>query len=272
MATSFGDETRRHQATQAIVQLDSLHTTENRNPHTDNTRYATINEVTMRRTEDARTRLGSQGDETLIRNSVVEAEQMSAKEYSKWNWEVLIDLLHGPLLNLNRFDDALKNYKFLKRVLQFFKPSSQCYSELRNIKTNFKYTGIILSLLGSLLKTEEGARVLDESLLIVEIADHLTILESNAGLTQDILFSESRLEDTMTFDYFSIIGFMLKDDIGLVILEQNRIITILYRLIENYDRDDINILILKFLDFDAYVIFDIYLTIVMVTKGYYYQK
>ena len=177
MATSFGDEERRHQATQAIVQLDSLHTTENMNPNSDPMQRSAVNQISSRRADDARTRLGAQGDETLFRNTVVEAESMSAKEYSKWNWEMFLDLLEGPLLNLNRLDDALKNYKFLKKVLAFYKPSGGFFSELKQIKSNIKYTRIALVLLGALLKTKEGIRVLEESCLVTEIAEHLMIVE-----------------------------------------------------------------------------------------------
>jgi hypothetical protein len=45
--------------------------------------------------------------------------ELCAKEYNKWNWDQLLDLLEGPLLNPSRLDDALKNYKFLKRILCF---------------------------------------------------------------------------------------------------------------------------------------------------------
>ena len=134
MATCFGDEERRQQATQSFIQLDSLHITENINPYSDTLTRNVSTHLLFRRSKDARKRLEALKDDAAFRNSVTDAEAMSVKEYSKWQWDIFEDILNSALLSHFRFDDILKNFKFPRKLLQFYNPSSLCFSELKRNK------------------------------------------------------------------------------------------------------------------------------------------
>lgn len=66
------------------------------------------------------------------------------KEYSKWNWDGIMELVNGPLQNPRRLDDVIKNTKFLRRVLQFYRPSSRQFADIKKSKVTQAY--VILTL------------------------------------------------------------------------------------------------------------------------------
>jgi len=55
------------------------------------------------------------------------------KNFEKWNWDIISELLDGPLLNGKRFEEAI-NAKFLKRLMNFFLPYSKQFSEAKKVK------------------------------------------------------------------------------------------------------------------------------------------
>jgi rapamycin-insensitive companion of mTOR len=52
------------------------------------------------------------------------------KDYTKWNWGAISELMKGSLLNPKRFDELVRNTKFASRMIHFLKPSSKQFCEL----------------------------------------------------------------------------------------------------------------------------------------------
>ena len=50
--------------------------------------------------------------ELLLRKVIV------SKDYTRWNWDIISDLVDGPLNNTNHFESAVKS-KFVKRILWY---------------------------------------------------------------------------------------------------------------------------------------------------------
>jgi hypothetical protein len=50
---------------------------------------------------------------------------LQQKEYKKWNWPVINEILEGQLLTPARLEEVMKKTKFIKRLLNFFMPSKQ---------------------------------------------------------------------------------------------------------------------------------------------------
>lgn len=70
-------------------------------------------------------------DDLTFRNRLLETGVLSTKDDTKWSFDILIELLEGPLRNPKRLDEAMRASKFMKRVLGFFQPLSFRYSDTR---------------------------------------------------------------------------------------------------------------------------------------------
>ena len=55
---------------------------------------------------------------------------MLTRDYTKWNYDVLLDLIEGPLLNPKRLEEAIKVSKFIKRLMTFFHPESHRFCDI----------------------------------------------------------------------------------------------------------------------------------------------
>jgi len=64
----------------------------------------------------------------LVRDSLL----LTEKNYEKWNWDIISELLDGPLLNPKRYEEAL-NSKFLKKLMTFFLPLAGQFAECKKV-------------------------------------------------------------------------------------------------------------------------------------------
>jgi len=55
---------------------------------------------------------------------------MTTKEHVKWNFEILQELIEGPLLNPKRMEEAIKGARFMRRLMSFFHPFSNRFSSM----------------------------------------------------------------------------------------------------------------------------------------------
>ena len=55
---------------------------------------------------------------------------MLTKDHTKWNFDTLLDLIEGPLLNPKRMEEAIKVSRFIRRLTSFFHPFSHRFSDL----------------------------------------------------------------------------------------------------------------------------------------------
>ena len=61
---------------------------------------------------------------------------MLTRDYTKWNYDTLLDLIEGPLLNAKRLEEAIRVSKFIKRLMTFFHPENRRFSEIKKSKVN----------------------------------------------------------------------------------------------------------------------------------------
>jgi len=66
--------------------------------------------------------------QTLVRDSLL----LTEKNYEKWNWDIISELLDGPLLNPKRYEEAV-NSKFLKKLMTFFLPLAGQFAECKKV-------------------------------------------------------------------------------------------------------------------------------------------
>ena len=122
-------------------------------------------------------------DEIQFRSLLVETQVTSTANYLKWKWDLILDIIEGPLLNPKRVEDAIKGSKFLKRLIGFYRPFKYRFSDARNTKANQRYVRIGCALIKSLLQTSEGVLYLSDSKLILQLAECLAQLDKVSPLS-----------------------------------------------------------------------------------------
>lgn len=102
---------------------------------------------------------------------------MLTKDHNKWNFETLLELIEGPLLNPKRMEEAIKLSRFLKRLMNFFHPFSHRFSDIERTKVstpkylnccfqtihwqaNLRWVKLGCTLLTTLLASLDGRRFL----------------------------------------------------------------------------------------------------------------
>jgi rapamycin-insensitive companion of mTOR len=78
--------------------------------------------------------MGMQIDDAHFRNLLLETQVLNTKDHTKWAFDILLELLEGPLRNPKRLDEAMRASKFLRRLLSFFHPFSYRYAEVKKDK------------------------------------------------------------------------------------------------------------------------------------------
>ncbi|KAJ3087070.1 hypothetical protein HK102_011873 [Quaeritorhiza haematococci] len=200
--------------------------------------------------EEVKMRLGMQIDDVHFRNMLNDSEVLGIKEYTKWNWDVIAELVQGPLWNPKRLDEAMKGTKFLKRLLSFFRPSTHCFSEIKKGKGSYKYVRVGCELLTMLLATVDGIRFMAENRFLQEIGECLGQLDPTYGDQTEPIFSKERMEKTLTGEYFTLLGTLCRYHDGLRLLERFKIFNLYYHLTELRNRDELIKFIVTTMDYN----------------------
>lgn len=61
---------------------------------------------------------------------------MLTKDHTKWNFDVLTDLIEGPLLNPKRLEEAFRVSKFGRRLMSFFHPVNNRFAAIKKTKVS----------------------------------------------------------------------------------------------------------------------------------------
>ena len=200
--------------------------------------------------EAIKARMSVDMDDLRFRSLLLETQVMATADYLKWRWDLINDLIEGPLLNNKRVEETVKSSKFLKRLLGFYRPFKYKFSEARNTKPNQRYVRTGCALMKTLLQTSEGTVYLLESKFLRQLAGCLAQLDRRSGLTaMSPLFSIYRMSETLTGGYFSLLGALSSDPKGLQIIERWRMINMFYHIIDLDGREDLIRALLTNMDF-----------------------
>lgn len=132
--------------------------------------------------EAAKPKLDFDMDELQFRSLLLQTQVLTTVDYLKWKWDLIHDLIEGPLLNPKRLEDAIKATKFLKRLIGFYRPFKYRFSEVRNTKPNQRYVRIGCALVKTLLRNTEGVVFLSECKLLRQSAECLAQLDKVSHL------------------------------------------------------------------------------------------
>ncbi|KTW28896.1 hypothetical protein T552_01525 [Pneumocystis carinii B80] len=236
-------------ATSAILQIESLNRIKMKTNFVQQKERSTSLENPLKRgkrqLEQVKIKLGLQIDDIRFRTLLLDTQVLNTKNYKKWRWDIVIELLNGPLLNPKRLDESIRTTKFMKRLLSFYLPFNYKFSNIKQTRPNQRYIKIGRMIFTTLLANSEGIRYLSDSKLLRQISECLAQLDPLSGVSSPSpLFSKQRLEETLSSGYFVFLGTLSENKDGIAMMEKWKIFDMFYHLTELRSRDD---LILNFI-------------------------
>jgi hypothetical protein len=241
-------------ASGTIYQIDSVNRTLYRSGPTalaGSKATVTIDSDSSNRTADqSKAQAGSQVDEGSFRLLMVETNVLNTVNFTKWRWDLIQQIIEGPLLVPKRLDEALKATKFIHRLLGFYRPFKYRFSEIKNTKPNQRYVRAGCALMRTLLQNPEGVRYLSDNKFTRQLAECLSHFDRMSGLTSESpIFTVDRMTDTLTGGYFALLGALTQDIRGIQILERWKVINMFYHIVELHNRDDMIRALLSNMDY-----------------------
>jgi len=264
-ATDFSDEVSRHTATNTLSYFNNIKTNKAKSitaqqmdeiEKKDKIILYKINENkerSQRQIENAKIIMGYNIDDIQFKNLINDTQVLIDKDFTKWNWNIIQDLIKGPLMNHKRLEETLKTTKFVNCILSFYRPLSHQFSDILKKKNVKNYVEIGCELITNLVAINEGVRFLSENKFLQQISDCLLQLDPFSGITDQNqqIFSKERMEMTLTSEYFTFIGILSKTIDGIKLLEKFKIFHALYCITElRNGREDLIRTIVTSLDYN----------------------
>ncbi|KAH7037790.1 Rapamycin-insensitive companion of mTOR, N-term-domain-containing protein [Microdochium trichocladiopsis] len=254
VAAQFENDEARFNATGIVYQISSVSRTLYRSsPSGLNSGYLPSTRTIERLgSVDETTRPGVSitTDDATFRQMLIDSGVLGSSNPTKWNWDVMLKIIEGPLLNGKRVEEAIKASKFLKRIFSFYRPFKYRFAEIKNTRNTQKYVRVGCALMHSLLQTVEGTRYLTDNKLLRQIAECLAQCDPTSGITaQYPMFSPDRLTDTLCCGYFPMIGVLTGYRKGMAMLEKWHIFNMMYHIVDLKQRPDLIKLLLSNFDY-----------------------
>lgn len=102
--------------------------------------------------------MGMQMDDKAFQAALLETQVSMTKEHNKWNFEVLQDLIEGPLLNPKRMEEAIKVSRFVRRVMQFYLPFAHKFSDMKRTPVSAVFFSTRLCFVSDLVAIPRSCR------------------------------------------------------------------------------------------------------------------
>jgi rapamycin-insensitive companion of mTOR len=178
---------------------------------------------------------------------------LQTKEWAKWDWDVITEIVDGPLENPTLLQAALKT-KFIKRLVSFLRPSNNAFVNIPRKSENSKYTQIACHLLEILVSDDDGRSFLNSNPLLPQVGD-LFRLEAEPSYASSCklerIFTKEKVLRTLSQDYFTIIGALSGSKLGLDFLHNFKLFEYLPSLCLLPDRHDLCTIIMTCVDYNV---------------------
>ncbi|KAK4687008.1 rapamycin-insensitive companion of mTOR, partial [Tremellales sp. Uapishka_1] len=253
-AAAFLNPEDRHSALSALSSIDSL----NRNQSA--ARTATVKDRSnsiqdslqrgQRQVQQVKLRLGLQIEDRQFQQLLNDSGVLLGRDHTKWSYDIILEVVEGPLLNPRRLDEAIKATKFVKRLFSFFHPFNNRFSSIKRTRPNHKWVRLGCAVLSTLLANAEGIKYITEDKLLRQIVDCISELDQYSGsVSSQPVFARDRLDNSLSYGYFEMIGTLCKHREGIKLLERFKFFTCFYHLSELRSRDDIVRIIIECFDY-----------------------
>ncbi|WVQ95387.1 hypothetical protein IAU59_002484 [Kwoniella sp. CBS 9459] len=256
-ATDFRNPGERMAALSALSSIDSLNRNQikaGKKAGKEKPSAITLQQDSLQRghrqVQSVKLRLGLQVEDKQFQQMIVDSGLLLHRDHTKWNYDIIVDLVEGPLLNPKRMDEAIKATKFIRRLFSFYHPYNNRFSAVKRTRPNHKWVKLGCSLISTMLSSAEGIRFITEDKLLKQMLDSFNELDQYVGQpTADPIFSRDRIENTLTYGYFEMIGTLSKHREGMKLLEKFKFFTCFYHLSEQRSRDFIIRIIIECVDY-----------------------
>lgn len=238
-----------------VYQIDSVNRTLNRSGPVSKSQSLTTGFyhepiATGRQLESVKPRLIVEMDDLQFRALILDTLVLGSSNYLKWKWDLIYDIVEGPLQNPRRLEEAIRATKFLKRLVAFYRPFKHRFADVRNTKPNQRYVRVGCALIKTLLQNPEGTSYLGESKLLRQLGECVAQMDPLSGLTSETrIFSADRVTETLSGGYFAMLGVLSGDLRGVHMIERWRMINMFYHIMDLEGRDDLIQALLGNMDF-----------------------
>lgn len=178
-------------------------------------------------------------DDTHFGNLIHRSQVL--KETKKWNWELILQIMAGPISTPQRFSQALKS-RFLKCLLSYYMPSRGLFNVLAWHPNNFVKSQVGTLLIGLLLSQQEGLQLLTTTIsegffvmrksfigeMVDGIEDEISVKEGK--IVNNRLFSPEKTKGFLVREYLKWIGLMSFYRSGIALLNSSNLDSMLIKL------------------------------------------
>ncbi|EMD39883.1 hypothetical protein CERSUDRAFT_112137 [Gelatoporia subvermispora B] len=204
----------------------------------------------QKQVEQAKIKLAMQMDDKTFQTCLLDTQVMLTKDSTKWNFDALQELVEGPLQNSKRMEEAIKVSRYMRKLMSFFHPFNHRFSDLQRTTHNVRWIRLGCMLLNVLMSSSDGLRLLSEDEFLGQIVKCFAQLDPfNGTPTSDPIFSKKRMQETLTYGYFEMLGTLSRRKEGLELLEKARLFTAFYHVSELRSREDLIKAIIENLDY-----------------------
>lgn len=206
-------------------------------------------------------------DDYHFKQALNDSEVLGLKDHTKWNWNMISDLMKGSLVNPKRFDELVRNTKFASRLVNFIRPSSKLFSDTAADPGTLIIVSSCSKFIYSLLSTAPGYKFLQESKLIQEIVERLAKIGDPSNFEIDMCYSKDKIDTVLAKDYFTILGDIQKHPEAERVFEECKIWNVYYSLVDLRGKD----FILRYILLTGYYDEDTHMRVIfskLLTSGY----
>lgn len=176
--------------------------------------------------------MGREVDDLKFRKMVYDSRVLQTKDFSKWNWNLIMELLEGPLRNVKQLDELVRSTKFIRRLLVFYRPLRLRFSAInKGTRLSQRYIEVGCEFFRMLTATQVGMKILmDDTKIISQLASLL--YRAMDGHTAGNIFNGHTLDTKLISGYFKFLGVLTQSSNGIVVLERWNFFTVIYKMFE----------------------------------------
>lgn len=189
-------------------------------------------------------------DDLRFRKMVYDSKVLQTKDFTQWNWNIIQELLEGPLLNKKHFEELVKSTKFIRRLLVFYRPLRLRFSNVdQGARLSQKYIQVGCSFFKMLTTNPEGMKILtDDTKIIPQLAS--LIFNAIEESSRSNIFNEDSLKTKIIPGYFKFIGILTQSSNGVSILMRWNFFTVIYKMFQFDSRIGLKFLLLTLPELD----------------------
>lgn len=190
------------------------------------------------------TTMGRKVDDMEFRRMVYDSKVLQTKNFASWNWNVIQELLEGPLLNPKQLDELVKSTKFIRRLLIFYRPLRLRFANVdKGTRLSQRYVQVGCHFFRMLTSTSVGMKILaDDTKIIPQLTSLL--FRAMEGNTTDNIVDANTLKTKVVGGYFKFVGVLTESQNGVSYLKKWNFFTIMYKMFENRYPISLNFLLL----------------------------